>query len=73
MADSVELYTTVDGDMVDAIAFKRFGTSRKMTEAILDANPGLAAMGEILPAGVVIKIPVPVVPDRQKTARRLWD
>lgn len=73
MADSVELYTTVAGDMVDNIAFKRFGSSRLHAERILDTNPGLAAMGSVLPAGVVIRIPVPAVPDRQKTARRLWD
>jgi phage tail protein X len=73
MADTFESYTTADGDMVDAIAFRRFGTSRAHTERILDANPGLAAMGSVLPAGVVIRIPVPAVPDRKKTAQRLWD
>lgn len=72
MADKVELYTTVQGDMVDAIAFKRFGTSKAHTERILDANPGLAAMVSVLPAGVVIRIPVPAVPDRKDTAQRLW-
>lgn len=68
-----ETYTTAAGDMVDDIVFKRFGTSRTITEAVLDANPGLAAMAPVLPAGVVIKLPVPKVPDRQKTAQRLWD
>jgi phage tail protein X len=72
MAD-FETYTTADGDMVDAIAFNRFGASAGHAEAILDANPGLAAMGPVLPSGVVIKIPVPQAPARQQTMQRLWD
>lgn len=72
MVERFESYVTKEGDMVDAIAFERFGTSRAQTEAILAANPGLAAMGEKLPAGVTVKIPVPEVKDR-KVARRLWD
>lgn len=75
MVERFEPYTTAEGDMVDEIAFRRFGTSSGATERILDANPGLAAMGEVLPAGALIQIPVDgaVVTDRKKTARRLWD
>lgn len=72
MAERFEEYRTADGDMVDLIAFKRFGTSKGATERILDANPGLAAMGAILPAGILIRIPVPEVKDR-KTMRRFWE
>lgn len=72
MLERFETYTTTEGDMVDAIAHARFGTSRLHAERILDANPGLAAAGEKLPAGVTIKIPVPEVQDRRE-ARRLWD
>lgn len=72
MVERFESYSTKEGDMVDAIAFERFGTSRLHAERILDANPGLASMGEKLPAGVTIRIPVPEVKDR-KVARRLWD
>lgn len=67
-----ESYTCRQGDMVDLIAFRRFGASNVMTEAILDANPGLAARGEVLPAGLVIKIPLPDVKPRTVTPR-LWD
>lgn len=72
MAAEFEPYTTVDGDMVDAIAFKRFGASSGTAEAIYAANPGLAERGPILPAGVVINIPVPLVKPRV-VADRLWD
>lgn len=71
VAERFEEYRTAEGDMVDLIAFNRFGTSAGMTERILDANPGLA-LDQVLEAGRVILIPVPEVKER-KTARRLWD
>lgn len=65
MADyKYEDYVTKQGDSVDLIAFERFGTSSGTTERILDANPGLADYGPILPMGLVIKIPVPTKADR---------
>jgi len=66
-----ETYTTRDGDMVDEIAFSRFGRTAGVVELILEANPGLAARGPRLPAGLVICLPLPVVPDRAQ-ATRLW-
>ena len=72
MGERYETIVTKEGDMVDLIAFTRFGTSKGTTERILAANPGLAAMGEKLPAGVTVRIPVPEVQDRA-TLRRLWD
>lgn len=70
MADS-ETYLTQDGDMVDQIAFERFGKSSGSTEAIYAANKGLADLGPKLPAGMTIVIPIPVVQDRQQSTR-LW-
>ncbi len=72
MADyTFETVTTEEGDSVDLIAFKRFGASNGTTESILDANPGLAALGPVLPAGVKVIIPVPVQKDRRQSTR-LW-
>ena len=65
MADLLyEDYRCEQGDAVDLIAFRRFGTSSGTAESILDANPGLAALGPILPMGLVIRIPIPVKADR---------
>lgn len=51
-------YRTIDGDMVDAICYRHYGNSRGSTlEAVLTANPGLAARGPVLPAGVDIYLP----------------
>ena len=54
-----ETYVTDEGDVVDKIAFKRFGDSSS-TVAILDANPGLAERGPVLARGITILIPVPI-------------
>lgn len=66
-----ETYVTEEGDVVDAIAFARFGSSSGTTEQILDANPDLASAGPVLPAGLTILIPVPIQKDR-KQSTRLW-
>lgn len=73
MADyTYETVITDEGDSVDLIAFRRFGASNGPTESILDANPGLAAHGPLLPDGLKVIIPVPVQKDRKQSAR-LWD
>jgi len=66
----VEEVVTQEGDTVDLIAFTRFG-AHGMEPAIFDANPGLAALGPVLPAGIVVRVPVPVVKDRASSSR-LW-
>jgi phage tail protein X len=54
----METIITSEGDMVDQLAYRHYGTHEGTTAAILEANPGLAAMGPVLPAGVEIKLPV---------------
>jgi phage tail protein X len=52
------IYVTRDGDMVDEIAFKQYGsTANRVVEQILAANPGLSDLGPILAAGVSITLP----------------
>ncbi len=63
-------YRTIDGDMVDAICKAHYGRE-DMTVAVYEANPGLAALGPVLPKGVLIKLPtVPERPVREPV--RLW-
>ncbi|MDV7271414.1 tail protein X [Thioclava sp. A2] len=63
-------YRTNDGDMVDAICKAHYG-SEEMTTVVYTANPGLAALGPILPNGILIDLP-----DRAETTTRkpirLW-
>jgi phage tail protein X len=64
-------YTTVEGDMVDAIAFRQYGRTAKSTEAIYAANPNLADYGPVLPAGIEITLPDEVVAVENK-GTKLW-
>ena len=50
------LYRTIDGDMLDAICKAQLGSESHIT-AVLEANPGLAALGPVYPAGVLITLP----------------
>jgi len=65
-------YTTIAGDTVDLIAWRYYGAlDGRQAEQLLAANPGLAELGAVLPAGVVI-----LLPDLAATATtqgvRLW-
>lgn len=51
-------YITKRGDMVDLLCWKKYGRTVKTVEIVLDANPGLAAHGPELPAGLTIELPV---------------
>lgn len=51
-------YRTSDGDTADYIAWKFYGTQDgQVVERLVDANPGLADIGPLLPAGMVIELP----------------
>lgn len=52
-----EIYTTIDGDILDAICKIRLG-SEQHVPAVLAANPGLAALGPVYEAGITILLPV---------------
>ena len=65
------VYTTLAGDMVDAVCHAHYGRRPGAVEAVLAANPGLAAMGPILPAGV--RIVLPDLPAPGPSTVRLWD
>jgi phage tail protein X len=52
-----DTYLTKQGDMVDAIAYAKYGYTAGATEAVLAANPGLADMGSVLPVNVTVNLP----------------
>ena len=50
------------GERLDRIAKAIYGTEQGGTvEALLDANPGIAALGVIVPDGMVLAVPPQVV------------
>ncbi|QSB03232.1 tail protein X [Methylomonas sp. EFPC1] len=65
-------YRSKAGDVLDAICYKHYAARPGATEAVLEANRGLADIGPVLPAGVIIELPelAPVAP---AATVRLWD
>lgn len=52
------LYTTNDGDRLDLICYRNYGTlSGRMVEQVLEANQDLAQHPIEIPAGVVVTLP----------------
>ena len=68
----MKIYRTKQQEMLDQIALEQYDTTVGTVEAILEANPGLAEHGPILPQGLEISLPeIPQPPDDQEV--RLWD
>lgn len=64
--------TTVEGEVVDMIARRVYGDESGFVEKLLEANPGLAGRGVVLPAGVVINLPEIAAPAELPLVS-LWD
>jgi phage tail protein X len=64
---------TQQNETVDGLCWRHYGRTAGVTEAVLDANPGLADHGPILPQGIVVTLPEaqPAAPQRQMV--NLWD
>lgn len=53
-----QIYRTKDGDVLDAIIHAAYGQcTDSQLRAVLEANPGLADRGPVLPAGLPISLP----------------
>lgn len=63
-------YRTRDGDMLDAVCKAELGSEAHVA-AILEANPRLAELGPVYPAGVLIVLPEVAAPVAAG-AIRLW-
>ncbi len=48
---------TIEGDMVDAIAHRHYGDRPGTSEAIWQANRGLARYPMVLPEGLILILP----------------
>lgn len=64
-------YRTHDGDTLDYIAFKYYG-STDATERLIGANRDLAEMPPILPGNVLVQLPDLVI-EQPVNQVRLWD
>lgn len=62
-------------DTVDAIAWRYYGKTAGVVEAILQANPGLADHGPLLAMGTAVTLPDLTTAEATttKTLINLWD
>jgi phage tail protein X len=68
------LYRTIQGDRLDMICKRHYGTERnRITEIVLSANQGLAAFGPLYNAGVSIFLPDISTTPVSTSIVRLWD
>lgn len=65
-------YRTREGDVLDAVCWQHYGRESAVV-AVLEANPGLAGRGPVLPAGLVIDLPPLPEQEPGEGATRLWD
>ena len=61
------------GETVDAICWRHYGRTAGVTEAVLDANPGLADLGATLPHGTLVQLPAVAPQAEQRQMVNLWD
>ena len=67
------IYTTMLGEMIDAICRRAYGDESIYVEAVLEANPGLAALNAPLPQGTAIVLPDLVAATDVVPVVSLWD
>lgn len=64
----------MQGDSVDAIAWRVYGKTRGVVELLLQHNPGLADRGPVLPSGTRVQLPdLPADPAPAQILINLWD
>lgn len=63
-----------EGDTADRICFRYLGRTGAVTEQLLSLNPGLAALGPLIPHGARVKLPAQndLSPVQNETVK-LWD
>jgi len=64
---------TNQNDTVDALCWRFYGRTAGVTEAVLEANPGLADYGPILPLGLVVNMPEAQTSAPQRQMVQLWN
>lgn len=65
--------TAQQGDTVDAICWRYYGRTDSTAEAVLEANPGLADYGVVLPIGTIVELPDIATVQSTKPLLQLFD
>lgn len=61
------------GDTVDAICWRHYGRTAGVVEQVLEANPGLADHGPVIPNGTLITLPDAAPQAERRQMVNLWD
>ena len=62
------------GDTLSAICWQHYGTTAGgIVEQVLEANPGLAGLGPLLPMGTLITLPAVTPVTNTEELIQLWD
>lgn len=64
---------TQQNDTVDALCWRHYGRTVGVVEAVLDANPGLADRGPVLPPGLLVTLPEQQTAAPERQMINLWD
>lgn len=72
MGACVVFYRSKEGDTIDLIVWRYYGRQdAALVALVLDANPGAADLGPVLPAGIRIALPEAPEPAAERGVR-LW-
>lgn len=61
------------GDTLDLICWRHYGRTRDIVERVLAVNPGLAALGAVLPLGTPVRLPEWPAQIATQKIIQLWD
>ncbi len=67
-----QLARAQQSDTVDSLCWRHYGATQGVVEAVLQANPGLADLGPVLPQGMQVRMPV-VTAKAVQPVIQLWD
>ena len=72
---SAQQLTARQGDTLDLLLWRDAGLGPEHLTRVLDANPGLADLGTILPLGTLVTVPVTSASTATgvRTITQLWD
>ena len=75
MTSSLDMVRARDGDTLDALIWRERNLGPADLPAVLAANPGVAALGPILPKGQPINLPAIATPATavRTDVLNLWD
>lgn len=67
------VYRTRQGEVLDLVCLRHYGSRPGIVERVLDLNPGLADLPPVLPLGTLITLPDLPAALRPDATIKLWD